>query len=302
MSAALLVASDCELGEGIVWRDRRQALLWTDIQRAALWGFHPESGAVHRWRLPDRLGSLALCESGRLLLAFSKQLCIADLDWAQDEPMISSLCAFETQHAGLRSNDGRADRRGNFVFGTLNEGADREPAGSFYQFSMRHGLRRLDLGGVTIPNSICFSPDGRVLYYCDSMLGQIMCCDYDPDSASVGDVRVFARVAGPGGPDGSAIDASGRLWNAEWGAARVVHYSAQDEVDLAIQVPALQASCLCFGGPDFDRIFISSARENLAQTELETWPLSGSVFCVDGVGARGLPESRFNDNASTRAN
>ena len=50
------------------------------------------------------------------------------------------------------------------VFGTFNEAEDG-PGGSFYQYSSSHGLRRLDLGGVVIPNSICFSLDGRTMYF-----------------------------------------------------------------------------------------------------------------------------------------
>src|ERR1700731_2126838 len=32
-------------------------------------------------------------------------------------------------------------------------------------------------------DSICFSPDGRTLYYCDSLQPRILCCDYDAETA-----------------------------------------------------------------------------------------------------------------------
>jgi len=74
VTAALLVDSQCTLGEGIVWDGRRDALLWTDIERATLWLHHTDDGSTRTWRLPDRLGSLALCDSGKLLLALANGL------------------------------------------------------------------------------------------------------------------------------------------------------------------------------------------------------------------------------------
>ena len=72
MTAALAVDSQCTLGEGLLWDGRRDALLWTDIERATLWLHHTDDGSTRTWRLPDRLGSLALCDSGKLLLAWDK--------------------------------------------------------------------------------------------------------------------------------------------------------------------------------------------------------------------------------------
>ena len=83
-----------------------------------------------------------------------------------------------------RINDGRTDRAGNLVFGTLNEDPGRQKIGSFYQFSARYGLRRLALPSVAIPNSICFSPDGRTMYLCDSVDRRIMQCTYEADAAA----------------------------------------------------------------------------------------------------------------------
>src|SRR6476620_6173172 len=155
-SATLAVDCRCTLGEGLVWSPRLRSLLWTDIEKSTLWMYRPHDRLTRHWSVPDRVGSFALCESGRLLLGLAKSLAFADLDLAfgSDLP-VKSVLPIEPQIARTRINDGRTDRAGNFVFGTMNE--DHRPAnGSFYQYSSRFGLRRLDLGGVAIPNSICF--------------------------------------------------------------------------------------------------------------------------------------------------
>src|SRR6187551_477590 len=76
----LYVDARCILGEGILWDPRRRALLWTDIERSTLW-LRDEQG-LRSWRVPDRLGSFALCASGRVLLALAKGLFLADIDSA----------------------------------------------------------------------------------------------------------------------------------------------------------------------------------------------------------------------------
>jgi sugar lactone lactonase YvrE len=245
------------------------------------------------WPLPDRLGCFAFCESGQLLLGLAKGLYLAELDLSSDAPpVLTPVMAVEAHEPRTRINDGRCDRAGNFVFGTLNEDRAREPIGSFYQYSARHDLRRLKLGGVAIPNSICFSIDGGTLYYCDTQQPRILCCDYDADSATVSNSRLFAEV-NEGSPDGSTLDAEGYLWNAQWGAARVVRYAPQGEIDRIVTVPTMHPSCVAFGGEQLDQLFITTAREGLGDEALQRVPESGGVYRRYASGFRGLPESRM---------
>jgi L-arabinonolactonase len=77
MSASPTVAHAVphELGEGVLWDDRLQALWWTDIGGRKLWRLHPDDGRVLHWDMPERLASFALCEAdGWLLLALASRL------------------------------------------------------------------------------------------------------------------------------------------------------------------------------------------------------------------------------------
>lgn len=292
--AQLAVDCRCELGEGIVWDERDTALLWTDIHGARLWRHRPHDGATQSWRLPDRLGSFALCESGHLLLGLAKGLYLSDLRGSEtNDRLAAQLLVAIDEHTTLRLNDGRTDRRGNFVFGTLDEAADKRAIGRFYQYSARHGLRTLDLGGVAIPNSIAFAPDGASLYYCDTRRGEIMLCDYDAELARTGTPRVFARVDAPAGPDGATVDRDGRLWSAQWGAGRVVGYGRGGVIEHEVAVPATNPSCAAFGGVGLDTLYVTTAREDLSAAQLEREPHAGGVFRARIDGVVGLPEERF---------
>ncbi len=291
--ASLAVDSRCTHGEGVIWCERRQALFWVDISEKQLWMHRPAGGGTRQWTLPDRPGCIGLLDDGRLLLVLAKSIQIADLDHADDNTLpLQHLLDVEPDNAHTRSNDGRADRAGNFVFGTMDEHEHKTGRGSFYQFSLRHGLRRLPLGGVSIPNSICFSPDGATMYYCDSVQPKILCCDYDAATAQTSNSRVFAVLdRDDAEPDGSIIDADGHLWNAQWRAWRVVRYRPDGSVERMLEMPVKHPTCCAFGGAGLDALHVISSRLDHAPDELVRTPLAGSLFRSEAAG-HGLPESR----------
>jgi sugar lactone lactonase YvrE len=299
MNAALLVDCRCELGEGLVWSVERRAWLWTDIERSQLWMYDPELDHARHWSLPERLGSFALCTSGKLLLALAKRLALVELDLTRAdgrELSVNTLATVESDLPTTRTNDGRTDRAGNFVFGTMNEAADGVPLGSFYQYSAKHGLRQLALGGIVTANSICFSLDGRTMFYCDSRQRRIMVCDYDAGSARVANIREFVDFGDlAGGPDGSIIDADGHLWNAGWGAAKVRRFAPDGSIACEIDVPAKNVTCPAFGGSRLEELCVTTARRKMSAAELEAMPDAGGVFGVVPDGVRGVTDALFND-------
>lgn len=285
----------CTLGEGVLWWPARRALVWTDIEQSTLWIHCVADRVTRTWALPDRLGSLAICESGRLLLGLAKGLALADVDAATGAELpVDPVIDIEPHLPRNRINDGRTDRAGNFVFGTFNEAKDG-PGGSFYQYSSRHGVRRLDVGGVVIPNSICFSLDGRTMYFCDSPDARIRQCDYDAASAGVANVREFVRLTrNEGFPDGSVIDAEGCLWNAAWGAGLVRRYAPDGRLLAEIAVAAKNPTCVAFGGDALGDLYITSARQEMSVEELVSAPEAGGLYRV-APGPRGVSDAPFCD-------
>ena len=206
---------------------------------------------------------------------------------------LAKLVDVEPGDAMTRVNDGRADRSGGFVFGTKSEHPDGRRAGRFYQYTAAHGLRALALPPSAIPNSICFDAAGTRMYFCDSIDPRILSCRYDAERATVGDVEVFVELDTEGAsPDGSIVDAEGALWNAQWGASRVVRYLPDGRVDRIVRIAAPQPSCVALRG---DTLFISSARVGLPAHVLAAQPASGGIFAhhVGRVLSRGEDRVRL---------
>ncbi len=306
-SMQLHLLQDAILGESLLWNTRQAAWWWTDIEASAMYQWrenqneseneNDSDAAPRRFSTPDRVGSFAHCRSGKLLLGLANGL--ASMQVVGDTVQFVDLCQVEPEQSRTRINDGRTDRRGFFVFGTFDQGVPKQAIGNFYQFSMQYGLRRLALPKAAIPNSICFSLDGKTMYFADTMAGVIQQCDYDAESASVSNIKLFATPSHPqASPDGSVIDSDGCLWNAQWGAARVAQYSPQGIEMRVIAVPVKNPTCPAIGGANLDQLMVTSSRKEMNAEELVQMPNAGSLFCITLERPLGVPEVLFDDELS----
>ena len=287
-AATLWQAPSCTLGESIIWDDRSRRFWWVDVPAGVLYRGEEGGCAPDRWQFPEALGHVALTENpDRVVLGFASGLELFDATTA----MRTRLATVSHPAPGMRLNDGRCDRHGHLVFGTMSEGG-KEPRGAFWWFGVGYGLRRLDLPAPAIPNSICFSPDGLLLYFTDSALKIIHVCDYEPLSGAVSGLRVFSD---PGAvawdPDGSCVDAAGGVWNACWGDGRIVRYHPGGALDLEIPCLAHQPTCPCLGGVNLDTLYASTAFAGLA-ADLRG-DADGAIVSLPGYALQGLPEGRL---------
>jgi sugar lactone lactonase YvrE len=84
-------------------------------------------------------------------------------------------------------------------------------------------------------------------------------------------------------------DADGQIWNACWGAGRVDVYSPQGERLRSLRVPAKQASCPAFVGPDLSRLLVTSAWQDMDAPARAADPQAGCTFLLE-ASARGRAE------------
>jgi sugar lactone lactonase YvrE len=279
------------LGECILWDDRSRHVWWTDIQSRLLFRYEPQSTELRQFELPERLGSFGLIDRGsQLICAFESGFALFDSCDGSTEWLARPELGF----TGTRFNDGRVDRRGRFWAGTMVErearDADGRPAsGSLYRLAGNE-CRRV-FGGIRISNSLCFSPDGPILYFADSPTGRINAYELNAESGDPGRSQVFADVDN-GVPDGPTVDAEGYLWNAQWGGGKVVRYAPSGSIDFELELPTTQPTCVCLGGEKLDHLFVTTATVELDPESLAAQPEAGNVLIIR-TPLRGIAESRF---------
>ncbi len=287
MKVEVAVSTASTLGESPVWCDRTRRLYWIDCREPAL-HIHDAVTRDHRSHpLPETTGSICLCEDGSLLAAMTTGVFRLSADGAVGERIATAV----PNHADNRFNDGRCDRAGRFFVGTMND-RQRIPTGVLWRLGPQRDFTAL-VDDLIVPNSLAFSPDNRRMYLSDTHRHVIHAFDYDIDAGALSNRRLFADLNGAAGrPDGSAIDSEGCLWNAEYAGGRVVRYTPDGRVDRVIELPTSQPTCCAFGGVDLDELYITSARQRLADEQLAAQPLAGALFVVR-PGVSGLAEGRF---------
>jgi sugar lactone lactonase YvrE len=274
------------LGEGPVWDPAAGRIYWIDIKKRRLNSYDPSDRSQDHWDLPDQPGALAMQAGGGLVLALAGGL--AGFDPATGE--LTRWVNPEADLPGNRLNDGATDRRGRFWFGSMDD-EERDRTGALYRFDPDGTIHRVR-DRVGIPNSLAFSPDGDVMYFAETLDRTIFAYDYDQATGIPSGCRVFATTE-EGYPDGSTVDAEGFLWNAQWGAHRVVRYAPDGSVARIMKMPVQNPTSCTFGGEDLDILFVTSARRGIENPADQ--PQAGGLFASE-VGTRGLVDAPWGES------
>ena len=256
---------------------RTGELIWVDIR----------AGRVHRGRLADGvLTVLRDYEIGRPV-GVAVPLAAPGAGWAlavregfahlaEDgvvTPLVTGLTAGQDQ-----LNDGACHPDGSFWAGS--QAIPRAPRAALFRLSVDGEVETM-LTGLTVANGIDFSPDGRTLYFVDTLphrrLEAITLYDGRP-----GERTTIAEING-GNPDGLMLDDEGCVWVAVWDASEVRRYAPTGELLATVELPVPRPTAVCFQG---STLVITTASLGLDRPPAG----SGHLFAVD-VGVTG-PSAR----------
>ncbi|MCE7027168.1 SMP-30/gluconolactonase/LRE family protein [Jiella avicenniae] len=283
----LLTDQRDSLGEGPLWDVDEQRLYWIDSYGPAVHSCDARGGERKSWPVPEPIGSLALREKGGAIVALRSGF--FTLDFATGA--VERIC--ETQPGELRPrlNDGKVDRQGRFLAGSMDF-EESDPVGALFRLDPDLSVHELDRG-IVCSNGPCFSPDGKTLYFADTGRRVIYAYDYDTATGAVRSRRVFASFEGMRGlPDGATVDAEGFVWSVEVYSGRLVRFDPNGVIDRIVNLPVESTTSLTFGGPDLDVVFVTSMARPY-QGSYHRHREAGGLFAVIGLGVRGLPEPRF---------
>ncbi len=291
IEADLLFRHDSILGESPLWEEREQVFHWVDIDRGEIHRFDPVARTNATRVLGGKVSSVARRAAGGLIASLRKNF--AYFDFASGR--LDVLDAVEAEQPENRFNDGKCDRQGRFWAGTMNEVHVGRPDAGLYRFE-GPGVVTKTIPDVTISNGTGWSPDGRTMYYTDTLRHAVYAYDFDAASGGISNRRVFYEVDpdANGLPDGLTVDAEGFVWSALVNYGRMLRLDPQGRLERMVRFPATRGTCCTFGGPDYADLVITTARECLTAPEIARQPLAGSLFgCAPGV--RGLAETPFRE-------
>lgn len=288
MRIEVLVDVKTTLGEGPLWDVEEQRLYWVDSFDGRVFRCTADGRELRAWDVPQKIGSMCLRRSGGAVVSLARGFHFLDFRTGD----VSLITDPEPDRPNNRLNDGKVDRRGRFIAGSMDT-MEEGPNGALYRLDADLGTTKL-AGDIIVSNGPCWSPNGDIFYFTDTWSGEISAYDYNQESGTVSNQRCFCRMTSNGGAfDGATVDAEGCVWSAHVYAGRLVRYRPDGQVDRIIEMPVKKVTSAMFGGPDLDVLYVTS----MAKPPLPRFPgdgvLRGSLFAIHDLGVRGMPEPRF---------
>src|SRR5581483_3608232 len=263
MNIECVVESRDRVGESPIWHPEEHCIYWGDIVGFRIHRFDLKSSAVKTWQFDVPVTTLALTRSDRyLLVAVGGGLVLWDprTDHRQD------FLTVEKEWPQNRLNDGAAAPDGSFWVGSMQnniapDGAElpiTRSSGSLYRVTPGGELTVCD-SGFGITNTIAWSPDASRFYCGCSLSGLLYAYRYDQAHSTIAERQVFVEAKYPGVPDGSAVDAQGRLWNCRHSGGSILGFNPDGSLAQTISMPTLHITNCVFGGDDLRTLYVTTA-------------------------------------------
>jgi sugar lactone lactonase YvrE len=280
----------CVLGESPLWDHRVNRLAWVDI----------DGRQVHRWDWPDgqvdsrgldgRPGSIALTEDPDVLLLASEDW-IGTLHWPSGTTQGQAPPA---RHGAL----GATQRRQGWTRGRLLGRIDARAGhrSTLHRQHLSHptrlelelqvtdvGVAQLDdqhRGRNALGDTLL-----RACWFMEVDIGPVV-------SGSKPPLIDFAELGLPGGPDGACTDAEGHIWLACVHGSSLARLTTEGRLIDRIDLPVRRPTCPAFGGPDLDKLFVTSIGGGGQYPTFEDEPDGGRIHVID-AGVSGVREHVF---------
>ena len=280
-----LVDSKDRLGEGCFWDSKDGAVWWLDVVLPSrIHKFVLATGHHRSWHFSEMVSAMAIRKDGTLVVG-------CEFGIKTFDPLTGALTAInhpDADHPQNRGNDGACDTRGRFWFGTMQQNI--APDGADLDITQSSGrLFRIDKdfsptlmeSNVGVSNGPCWSPNNKTFYFTDSKAQTIFAYDFDVEAGTISNKRVFNDTTDHGHPDGATVDAEGFLWSARWEGACVLRFDPKGRLNRIVPMPAKRPTCVCFGGPNLDTLFVTTASLHVDPAHLKRYPLQGGLFCFN---------------------
>ncbi|MFC2123626.1 SMP-30/gluconolactonase/LRE family protein [Bacteroidota bacterium] len=280
----------CLLGEGPYWDDYSDRIFWVDILNSKIYECDPQSENYSSYEVGQLIGCVVPGKDPDVVYL---GLLNGYASFSKSNNELKMISDPEPGLNNNRFNDGKCDVMGRFWAGTMSM-KDEPRQGALYCMAQDLSVKK-KIPGVSVSNGLVWSLDHKTMYYIDTMTFQIVAYDFNPETGDITNPGVAVVIPENSGyPDGMTIDNEGKLWVAHWEGSQVCRWDPVSGNRIAsIKLPVSKPTSCTFGGENFDRLFITSARVDISDEQLAREPLAGSLLVVDGLDVQGRKVNRF---------
>jgi sugar lactone lactonase YvrE len=283
-----LLTCQNQCGESPIWDPAAGGLSWTDTEKPRFFSLDYAGGTYAEVKPDWLIQAIGRRKAGGWIAVVRDGFAIWDAASARSR-FLGNPVEGKPQ---LAMNDGAVGPDGRFYAGSLNTQVLESPEGALWRLG-HDGAYECIHDGLVLPNGISFSPDGRTMYVTEMWARRITAFDFDPGAGRVSRRRVLANVPEDEGyPDGLIVDSEGFLWSGHWQGFRVTRYDPDGKKERHLPVPVPTATCMAFGGPDLDQLYITTGKKGLSPEQLWDYPLAGDLYRAR-PGLRGRIEPEY---------
>lgn len=303
MSVSVASIRRSNLGEGPHWDASTKTLLYVDPHVGDICRLDvttQDTSGVHL----DGLVTLAVpyaSDPNLNVITLNRQ--VRKFDWTTSES--EHLTEVDADKPINDFNDGKCDVVGRLWAGTVSKMEDgnilQKESGSLFSIDPVTLNVRSHVTKVNVSNGMTWSPDNQSMFYVDSYSRIVYSFGFDAASGTLSNKQVFLdfnvrdEYKDCGCPDGMTVDSNGKLWLACYDAGRVINIDPETGKLLrSVSLPVSRTTSCCFGGENYDDLYVTSAWRGLSTERLCAEPLAGSIFKVSGLGVKGFPAYTFN--------
>lgn len=288
MSAYVLssvIPVQAELGEGPLWHPAERALYFVDIKGRQIHRCDADGQNRVSWSVAQEIGFLQPTRKGDFVAGLEDGIYRFD----QRDGSFTPVRIIEEHLPENRLNDACVDSQGRLWFGSMDNQEISSTGALYCRFT--DGELQLKEGDISITNGPALSPDGRTFYHTDTLKRTVFAYDLSVDGV-LSRKRPLIHFNN-GYPDGTTVDALGRLWIGLFGGWRMEQYTPLGERIASIAFPCANVTKLAFGGDDLRTAFVTTAWKGLSPSERLAQPEAGNVFSFR-TDTPGLPQQLVN--------
>jgi len=277
------------IGEGPIWVEEQNSLYWVDINSKQILIYNQNNFTNKIIQLPYKIGWAFPSNKNLNILLCGFKNFIGKYNITTKN--IEIIHEINEKHKNNRLNDAKFDCKGNLWTGTMDDDAITA-SGYLYKFS-NINTKFVQDGPYIVTNGPAINYNETILYHADSISQEIYKFKINKNYDLVEKTSFIQyNTTKDGFPDGMTIDTDDHLWVARYGANKITRYDPSGQPNYEIILPAKNVTSCCFGGPNYNILYITTARNGLSDNELELFPFSGGLFKIE------LPFSGFKQNYS----
>jgi D-xylonolactonase len=278
---------NCKLGEGIHWDSEKNGFWFVDILNHVVYFYNLENSDLKKRHFDQPVGwVIPIANSNKIMIGLKYGIAFVSF-FEINEPIIWFTKDFPGQN-DLRLNDAKVDKYGRLWLGSISSIDESNLVGSLARVNFVD--KKIDIidTNYKVTNGPAFNDENTIMLHNDSGKKITYIFKLDKNNGDIINKSIWRTYSEQEGyPDGMNFDTDGNVWIAHWGVGKVCKYNIEGKLLQTISIPTPNVTNICFGGKDLNRIFVTTASNNLNTNNIIS-EFDGAIFEIIGTNAKGL--------------